>query len=214
MMVTWSGFHPYVLPEVIGVPVPALDHAIRNAAIEFCEETLLHVVDAAPIDVLAGVSTYPLSSGNPELDVCLVKAAWFNERQLPCVSQEVLNEQVPDYWPSKTAEQPTCFTQQDQDNLILYPVPTQDALGALRLKLVVRPSLASTGVADWIGKRFIQEISYGAISMLAGMSNKPWTNPATETKYRALFESGKTKATVDAYRSFTRAHMTVQIPRF
>ena len=201
------------MPEAPGAPEPVVAHTLRRAAIEFCEETVVHVIDAPPISVVAGVGEYPINSGDPELDVSMVKFVWFDGRPLTYVPQDVIDMNVADYWPSKTAERPTCFTQQDQDHIIIYPKPSVDLPDALKLRLVVRPSLTSTGVVDWLGKRFIQEISYGALSMLAGMVGKPWSNPEAEAKYRAMFEAAKTRATIDAYRSFTRSPLRVALPR-
>lgn len=213
-MTLWSSFYPYILPEVPNVPEPLLDHAVRKAAIEFCEETALHTIDIAAIDVVAGTASYALDAGDTELDVCMVKFAWLDGKPLPYVSQEFLNDQTGVYWPDTTANRPTGFTQQDQENLILYPKPTENITDGLKIKLVVRPSLTSTGVYDWIAKRFIQEISYGALALLTGMVGKPWSNDAAEAKYRAQFESAKTKATIDAYRSFTRSSLQIGLSRF
>jgi len=212
-MVTWSTFLPYILPEVPGAPEPVIAHYTRNAAIEFIEESAIHVVDAAVIDVVANTSVYALDPGSVEYDVCAVKYAWFDDRPLPFVSQEILNDQTGVYWPGRTANTPSGFTQQDQEHLILYPIPTEGLVGGLKMKLIVRPALTSTGVADWIGKRFINEISYGALAALCGMVGKPWTNPDGEKKYRTAFEAAKTKATIDAYRSFTRASLQVGMSR-
>jgi hypothetical protein len=206
-MITWSQFHPYILSEVPSAPLPVVDHYIRNAAIEFCEETAVHTIDAAAVDVVAGTSTYALDAGDVELDVCMVKFAWLNGQRLPYISQETLNGDLMTYWPDHESDMPTGFTQQDQGNLILYPKPKLSYPTGLKLKLVVRPSWESTGVYDWVGRRFIQEISFGALAALTGMVGKPWSSQEAESKYRAAFESAKTKATIDAYRSFTRSSL-------
>lgn len=224
-MTLWSAFYPYVLAEVPMAPEPLVDFMLRKAAIDFCEETAVHSIQADAIDVLAGTAVYPLvppgviiapavtAVPDPELDVCMVKYAWLNNQPLPYVSQEILNQQSTTYWRNDTGDKPTGFTQDDQDNLILYPNPTRDYTGTngLLLTLVVRPSLAATGVKDWIGKRYVQEISYGAVAMLTGMVGKPWSNPEAEQKYTVKFEAAKTKATIDAYRSFTRGALRVQM---
>ena len=213
-MITWPTFHPYVLPETPGVPEPIMDHVLRKSAIEFCEETALHVIDIPAIDVLADTARYALTPGDESLDIVAVKFAWFKDAPLPFISQETLNALRNCYWPAETATAPRGFTQQDQSTLILYPIPTESAAGGLKLKLIVRPSLSSAGVADWIGNRFIQEIAFGALAMLCGMVGKPWSNPEAEAKYRVQFEAAKTRATIDAYRSFTRSALQVSLRRF
>lgn len=210
----WSSFYPYILPEVPGVPEPLLDHVIRNAAIDFCEETGVQYIDAAPINVVAGTAKYAIDTADVELDCSVVKFAWLENQPLPFVPQDMLNDQTGVYWPDQEADRPTGFTQDDQTHIILYPKPKLSITGGLKMKLVVRPSLTSTGVTDWVANRFIQEIAYGALSMLAGMVGKSWSNPEAEAKYRAAFEAGKTRATIDANRSFTRAPLRLGLSRF
>jgi hypothetical protein len=137
----------------------------------------------------------------------MVKFAWLDGQRLPYISQETLNGDLLTYWPDHTADKSTGFTQQDQGNLILYPNPNKAYPNGLRLKLVVRPSWESTGVTDWIGRRFIQEIANGALAQLMSQVGKSWSNPEAAAQYQRMFEASKTRATIDAYRSFTRSSL-------
>ena len=208
----WSAFYDYVLPELSGVTSDLVDIYLRRAAIEFCEETSVYVADHDPISVIKGIAEYDLEAPEQETDIVSVKKAWVGDAAIDYVSQDTLNQR-PTYWPNETAPRPTAFTQQTQTSLIVYPKPTESLRNGLHLKVILRPSGASTGVVDWLGNKYIQEITDGTKAMLMAMPNKPWTQPDGAALYRAQFESGKTRATIEGQRSFTRTSMQVQLKR-
>lgn len=208
----WSAFYDYVLPELNGVPTNLVDIYLRRAAIEFCEETTVYVADHDPISLIKGIAEYDLEAPEPETDIVSVKKAWVEDAGIEYIGQDTLNQR-PTYWPGETAPRPTAFTQQTQTSLIVYPKPTESLRNGLKLKVVLRPTLSANNIADWLGGKYIQEISDGAKAMLMSMPNKPWTQPDGAAMYRAQFEAGKTRATIEAQRSFTRASQQVQLKR-
>lgn len=208
----WSGFYDFVLPELNGVPTDLVDIYLRRATIEFCEETSVYVADHDPISIIKGIAEYDLEPPEPETDIVSVKKAWVGNAPIDYISQDTLNQRMT-YWPTDEAARPTAFTQQTQTSLLLYPKPTESSKAGLNMKVVLRPSLTATGVTDWVATKYIQEITDGAKSMLMGMENKPWSSQTGEAKYRAQFEAGKTRATIEALRSFTRASQQVQLKR-
>jgi hypothetical protein len=208
----WSAFYDFVLPELNGVPTDLVDIYLRRAAIEFCEETSVYVADHDPISLIKGIAEYDLETPETETDIVSVKKAWVGNAPIDYLSQDTLNQRM-SYWPADEATQPTAFTQQTQTSIIVYPKPTESFRNGLKMKVVLRPSLNATQIADWVATKYIQEITDGAKAMLMAMENKPWSSPSGEAKYRAQFEAGKTRATIEALRSFTRASQQVQLKR-
>ena len=208
----WSAFYDFVLPELNGVPTDLVDIYLRRAAIEFCEETSVYVADHDPISLIKGIAEYDLEAPETETDIVSVKKAWVGNAPIDYLSQDTLNQRM-SYWPADEATQPTAFTQQTQTSIIVYPKPTESFRNGLKMKVVLRPSLNATQIADWVATKYIQEITDGAKAMLMAMENKPWSSPSGEAKYRAQFEAGKTRATIEALRSFTRASQQVQLKR-
>lgn len=208
----WSDFYPYVLSECDRVMLDVADLYIRQSAIEFCEETAVYVSDHDPITLIKGINEYDLEAPESETDIVLVKKAWVGDAAIDYVTQDTLNQRSV-YWPGETAPRPTAFTQQTQTSLIVFPKPTESLANGLKLKVVLRPSLTATGIADWVGIKYVQEISAGAKAMLMDMVNKPWTSHEGAAKYRAQFEAAKTRATIEGSRSFTRAGQQVQLKR-
>lgn len=208
----WSAFHPYVLSECDRVMVDVADLYIRQAAIEFCEETGVYIADHDPISLIKGISEYDLEPPEVETDIVQVKYAWVGDSAINYISQDTLNQR-PVYWPGEEAPRPTAFTQQTQTSLIVFPRPNESLRNGLKVKVVLRPSLTATGLVDWMVTKYVQEISAGAKAMLMDMVNKPWTSHEGAAKYRAQFEAAKTRATIEALKSFTRASQQVQLKR-
>lgn len=208
----WSAFYDYVMPEIPGVNTDLVDIYLRRAAIEFCEETAVYTADHDPISLIKGIAEYDLEPPEQETDIVSVKKAWVGDASIEYVSQDTLNQR-PTYWPNETAPRPTAFTQQTQTSLIVYPKPSESLRNGMHMKVVLRPALTATGIVDWMATKYIQEISDGAKAMLMAMPNKPWSQPEGAGLYRAQFEAGKTRATIEAQRSFTRASQQVQLKR-
>lgn len=208
----WSAFYDYVLPELPGINHDLVDIYLRRAAIEFCEETSVYVADHDPISLIKGISEYDLEPPELETDIVAIKKAWVGVAAIDYVSQDTLNQRTV-YWPGEEAPRPVAFTQQTQTSIIVYPKPTESLRNGLKMKVVLRPKLTATQLTDWVATKYIQEITDGAKAMLMAMPNKPWTQPDGAAIYRAQFEAGKTRATIEAIRSFTRASQQVQLKR-
>ena len=58
-MKLWTAFYDYTSPHLPGCPVAALDIALRQSAIEFCELSLAWKAEHDPIAVVAGTAEYP-----------------------------------------------------------------------------------------------------------------------------------------------------------
>lgn len=208
----WSAFYDYVMPELSGANPDIVDIYLRRAAIEFCEETSVYTADHDPISIIKGIAEYDLEPPEQETDIVSVKKAWVGDAAIGYVSQDTLNQR-PTYWPGETAPRPVAFTQQTQTSIVVFPKPSESLRNGLKMKVVLRPSLTATQIADWVATKYIQEITDGAKAMLMAMPNKPWTQPDGAALYRTQFEAGKTRATIESQRSFTRASQQVQLKR-
>lgn len=208
----WSAFYDYVLPEVSGVSTDLVDIYLRRAAIEFCEETNVYVADHDPVSLIKGIAEYDLEPPELETDIVQVKKAWVESAPIDYLSQDTLNQRH-SYWPGEESPRPSAFTQQTQTSVIMFPKPSESVRNGLKMKVALRPSLKATGIVDWMGTKYVQEISDGAKAMLMAMPNKPWSTAEGAALYRSQFESGKTRATIEAMRSFTRTTQQVQFKR-
>lgn len=205
----WSDMFDYFLPELPGVGQDIAKTVIRRAAIEFCEETFVWTYELTPINVVAGTATYSMVAPLADSDIAVILNAWYDGKSIHPVSPENL-AQFPVYWPDVEGK-PSHFTQETQDTVRLYPKPVDTVSDALRIRVGLRPSLASQGILDWLANKYIQEFAMGAKSILKAMNGKPWTDPEGAMMCRAQFEGAKTRAAIDATRGFTRGPLRMRL---
>jgi hypothetical protein len=155
-MTAWANFYDYILPEVNSATPGVVDRLLREIAIDFCERSCILTEEADLIDVVANTATYtlvPLSEagGSPPglVEPYKVKAAWFDNTPLNIATVDALNS-FSSYWGADTAVEATAYSQKVPSEIILYPKPTQSLTNGLRVELIVRPTMGSTGLADWV----------------------------------------------------------------
>lgn len=208
----WSGFYDGIRPEIPASEPALVDATLRRAAIEFCEETGIYILDFTPVNIVANTAAYTLTSPTAFTEAMEIKHAWANDVPITPISQEDLAK-LPGRWTNDTSTLPTNYTQQDDDNVILYPRPTVSYTAGLVMKVAVRPTIDATGIVDWFANKYYYDLSAGCKAMMMEMKGKPWSSPEGAAQFRAQFEGGKTSATIEANRSFTRAQVRVRMSR-
>jgi hypothetical protein len=147
-----------------------------------------------------------------DTEIAYVKQAWANDWPLDPTTLDVLN-QIRRYWPDDEADQANAFVQQTQDTITLYPKPTVAYTDGLVMKLAIYPSMVATGVVDWLGERYAEDLAAGAKAILMAQKGKPWSSTEGAAEQRALFEAAKTAGVSDANKSFTRVSQRVRMSR-
>lgn len=213
-MKAWSEFYPDVLPELPGAPLPMVDHWLRNAAIEFCEESKALVLNLEPVDAVAEQMEYLLpmpddGGGTPvvlyEL-VEIVSARFSGEKLTPIVPLEL--EKKYDDWEAEVGT-PEHYTQADTFNILLIPAPTDAATDAIEVRAALKPTPSATGVSDWLFSQYRMALAAGVKAKMMALSGKPWSNPDMALFYSGVFADAISTATTRTSDGHTRA-----TPRF
>jgi hypothetical protein len=210
MAMAWSEITPRVQLEVPRCSIPLIEQAIRDAAIDLCSCAHIHTHILPAINVVAGTATYALTSNVTDTEVYAVRAAWFDDMPLAFAPLDSLASANPD-WRSSESTHPTAFTHYKPDELVLWPAPSQSFTGGLEVEVALRPTLASAGVTDWIGNRFIEDLATGAKARLLMMPEVAWSNPERAFYFGQMFKAAKSRATIDSMRSFTRATLSARM---
>lgn len=208
-LTAWSSFYDHILGEVNGVTPAMVDFQLRSICIEFCEETGIHATEVTPINVVADTAAYTLTSPVTGTEPYQIKAAWYDDTPLDIAPIDALNASST-YWGSETATTASAYTQKQPNEIILYPNPTVSVTAGLRVEILLRPTLASTGLTDWIATRYMRQIAAGVKGRLMMMPDRPWTRPDFAMKYQAEFEAAKTRAAIDANRSLMRSALAAR----
>jgi hypothetical protein len=70
----------------------------------------------------------------------------------------------------------------------LFQPPAADVVSGLRVRVVIQPVVAATGLPDGLNARFARQINFGATALLRQMSNEPWSNAGAAAADAQMFE--------------------------
>lgn len=174
----WRDFEPYVMPFVIGCPLPVMEHHVRQAAIEFFRETkawrtrLDHELTNGTthvVDLSAPTGSTILDIEDVEVD----GAGW------PIVTADIGDKKIR----QATAEH-FCFSR-DLMEMEVYPLQAADCDVTPTVSLI--PSEESTGMPDAF-KQYARHIAIGAISTIKALPGQDFT-AADAPMYEERFKS-------------------------
>lgn len=182
-----------VLPYVEGCPdMLALLH-LRNAAIEFCERSLVWQATLTPIVTVLNQRTYNFAPALPA-DSVVAKLLSVRRGGVPMtLASEVAGD-------SPQAPLDTVGTTALRSQLVLGMAP--QAGQQLVARVALKPSQAAVDFDDGLFEQYIEAIAQGAIARLQAIPSKAWT--ADPTTARSNFERAINSATATVAKSATR----------
>lgn len=202
----WSDFYDLALPDLPGCPFAALDSALRQAAIAFCEQSLAWKYTHPDIAVISGTDIYPFVPP-AEAVVHAITYASFDDKEIHAHTTEsdmrIWNWRNQTGVPQYVLGGPT--------TLMLVPKP--DANGTLKLIVALKPANDATGIDDDIFNEFREAIVHGAKSSLMLSPKKPYTDSQLGTYHSQQFTSKTGAAGIRSDRNFTRAPLQTTIMR-
>lgn len=203
-MKLWSEFYNLLIPELPGCPILLIDHTVRRAAIQFCEQSLAWKYQHPDIAVVTTTDEYSFVP----LDQTIVHAityAEFNGLEIKTKADE--NSVMIYDWRNETGSPEYVFG--GATSLTL--VPTPDLEGTLKLTVVLKPSPTAIGMDDDIFNEYREGIMHGALARLMLSPKKPYTDPNMATFHQQMFAVAAGHAGVRAARNFTRAPLQTAI---
>lgn len=185
-----SDFLPRILPYAPACSDPLAEQALLDAAIEFCERSLVLRQQLDPFQTTAGIVEYDIQPYSPQLDVARVLAVTLDNLPVnPLFADDV-------GIPTVTSNDPRWFyTQRDEQNqlqLCLSPVPGEAQTAAVLIAL--RPDKSATELADMLFHTWDEVLSYGALARILRVPGQSFTDGAAATYYLQRFNAGVTKA--------------------
>lgn len=207
MAKTWEKFYDEVLPNVPGCPQAVAKNAIRNATIEFCERSFVYQIDHTAINAVQDQAEYDYAAG-AGLKVVRPEMVWYDKKPLTPVTRDDLDKLYA-YWPDEGGT-PLYFVQEKLEKLILAPKPSAALASAIRLKVSVKPTRASTDIDDALWEKYLEAIASGANARLFAMKKKPWTDNPLSVHHKQLFDEAIAKARLAAAKGHGRARMRIR----
>lgn len=204
--VALSLIYPQVLPEVPGCPTILAEHHIREAAIEFCERTMIHQHEHSLIAGVADQRTYAFVPPANTV-VSRVIEAWYNDQRIWPKTPDELSRMYSN-WLTQDGT-PAWYTQVNERNIELVPKPSANLADALRLRVTLKPSKTATVIEQHIQEEHGTKIAYGAKARLMAMAgdNVPWSNPTMAAMYDGLFNNEIGLLLTKVTKGFGRARL-------
>jgi len=203
MAKAWSDFFPLVQPYVPGCPETVLESHLQEAAADFCERSEVWTFDIEFGITVEGVSDYyvdvPLNAAIENIHGLFLEGAL-----LPRITEAYDPQDA-----EATQGRPHSYTIHHDEQIRFFPTP--DKRYEYTGTGVLKPTLSATGVEDFIYATHGRAIAHGALSLLAAIPNKEWTDQDLASYYGAKFA----KACDDAKgRDIRRTVTRVQSVKF
>lgn len=165
---------PHVLPSATTCPEPMAIHALREAAIVFCERTG------------AWRENDEFTTTGHEIEVMCVppyaalhkiEAASFNGCRLePITFAQSMDMQ---------SDGPPAYITQAQPDAVRVVPP---ARGLLRVSMLLKPSADAEMIPSFLATHHGRDIAHGALGTLLILPNQPFTNPGLGGYFTQVFE--------------------------
>jgi hypothetical protein len=225
MATALTAWAPEIDPDIPGLPEPALRRAVRNAAIEFCQETLLWTLALDRISIVANDKDYTLTVPVAQygqivlVDDVKYKANGADDdqfRTLDPISKISENLNTEGSWQYYEATEPSHFYIEEDANttLLLYPIPTVASVSGLLVTLTLKPTLAAEVVPDFLYNQHFQTIATGAKSYLFKVKGMPWYDPKEAQRCIFEFRRATNSAKWRKITGATKRPLTVRLRKF
>lgn len=216
-MTSYDSFLPWVLTNVPGVPEVAAIQGLRDASIQFCEQTLIHQVDHDPVTVIANTVDYDLETPVSGTRVHKIMRAWFQGSELrpeapdQVNSPSIYNQNIGGVTTNKT--KPQTFIQKDWATFSVFPIPDQTYPNSVTLRIALAPLRSATSCEDFLYQNWGEAIAHGASARLLAMPGKSWSNPNAAAYHQTQYQIGINQARQQATHGYVRANLQVRMRR-
>jgi hypothetical protein len=189
-----EAFLPYVLPSVAGCSQPLAEQAIRDSAIQFCEETHYLQLVSDPIDLVAGASEYDIDVPASH-SVARLLNTWFGPEQRPTGRPQRAEFIGP-------------------STLRIWPVPQADLPAAMQTCIALKPARTATSLDDSMFNDWVEGIAAGAIYRICMMPGQAFSSDQDAIKAMGVYNLWRGKARFEMTKKRTMTDLTVQMRRF
>lgn len=180
----WADFQPYVMPHVIGVPLPMLEHHARMAAIEFCKRTKCWIRSLTPMLTTGAheIAMAPYAPGTRIFDVESV--------DVDGVDWPILDAGVGVKKSHGNTSDPFCFT---QDHVALSIYPLQSSGSSVSVMVAMTPTMSAAELHDDLAQ-YVEHIAHGAVASLMRVPGQAFTSPLSDAHEAMFREQIKTES--------------------
>jgi len=211
--VTYDNFLVEVMPYVKDVPEVVALQAIRNACIEFCQETRYIQEHLDYMAGIAGIGLYDLAPNTGTYKIADIIEAWYGDQFLvPRAIEQLTQIYRTTDWNTLQGN-PYYYYRPSSQEVRLVPSPKVTEANKIRILAALKPSRASTGVREEIYERFLEDIAYGARARLYNTPNQPYYDLKTSLEYMKRFNDVIADVRTQVNKGLTRASVQIEFQR-
>jgi hypothetical protein len=186
-------FERFVTAKIGGAPLPAVENAILDAAIEFCDRTYIISEIVGPYTINPGPDPIEIESERG-LDVASVRRVWIAGRTqtLSALSAQQVEEIYPEGWYDKSCSsvnELVGWSHIESAGLRLVPYLTVTIPSALTMRVAYKPSRDARELPDLLLSRYPEQIAAGALARLHEQADTEYAKPERVKAYRAEFDA-------------------------
>lgn len=212
--VTYDNFLIEVMPYVRDVPEVVAIQAIRNACIQFCQETRFIQENLDAMSGISEISKYDLVPNDGTYKIADVVEVWYGDSFLVPKSIEQLTQIYRSTNWNTLGGNPYYYFRPSSQEIQLVPYPQVTETGKIRIRAALTPSRSSTGVRQEIYERFLEDIAYGARARLYNTPNQPYYDAKTSFQYLKRFNDVIADVRTQVNKGLTRASVQIEFQRF
>jgi len=208
MAKSWSDFFNWVLPHVPGCPQRVAEDAIREAAIAFCDQTLVYKRTLTLDAVAGGTGLYDLAVPvaaqlGDQVEVLAILDGHYNGDRIYPKTDLELAQQYGDTWDTTTGVT-RWFNQFDEFTARFTPIPDTAITGGLVLALALVPAKTASEFDDGLWKSYHIEIANAAVASLMMSTKKPYTNLSVGAARTSRFSQDCNTVAANKKNNYTR----------
>jgi hypothetical protein len=211
--VSYDNFLVEVLPYVRDVPEVVALQAVKNAAIEFCQETRYIQENLDPMAGISGIKTYDLEPNEGTYKIADIIEFWYGDSFLVPKSIEQLTQIYRSTNWNTLAGNPYYYFRPSSQEVQIVPYPQVTEQNKLHIRAALKPSRGSTTIKEEIYERFLEDIAYGARARLYNTPNQPYYDLKTSLEYMKRFNDVIADVRTQVNKGLTRASVQIEYQR-
>jgi len=211
--VSYDEFLPYVLQYVPDASDFIALNAIKSAAIEFCEKTLIWQYNVPAMGIINGQNNYVVATPSDTKMVVPVQA-YFNTNLLIPKGPDELAEiyRMGDYQQIQGA--PQYITRITKPEVVLVPTPYVTQPAILYLKVALAPTRDSEEISSEMFEQYAEAIAWGARARLYAQPRQDYTDRAASIEALKMFRYEINRIRMQVTKGLTRGSPRVEFQRW
>lgn len=211
--VSYDVFLPEVIQYVKDVPEIVAIQAVRNATIQFCEETRVLQSNLDPMTGVATVSEYEMIPCKNHKIVDIMEAWYGDQLLIPKAVEELTRIYRTSNWNDLDGN-PYYYFRNRTQQITLVPTPKVTVQAQIKLRVALAPTRAATTVDEELYERYLEYIAIGARARLYDTPNQPYYEPKSAQLYLKRFNDGMAEVRTRVAKGLTRASVQIEYQRF